>query len=1624
NTNGVTYSVTNRPGYTYTWTITGGTQASGGTSSSITVDWGSPGVGKVSVSASTGCGTAAIVDLNVTIFGNVISITSGDWNVASTWDCNCNPADNDNAIIDSSHTVTVTADEIINNLTIYATATLQHNATRQITVNGDYTNSGTHDGGGDRILLDGAGNIDGIGTVTNVDQFRMMNGNKTVLSSANLTINPVAVTGEIRIENNITVTNNGIITFGGDVWDFNGSENWVNGINSTVYIGGAFFEINGTGTLNASATGNAVRYNGAANQNIKVPTSSYYDLFTEGSNTKTLAGSIIVANDLNIVSTLDVSVNNYNINLGADWINTGALAFAEQSGTVTIDGTANQTITNVNRETFFNFTINKSSGTLTINDDVTVSNTLTMTSGNISTGTDTLILGTGTGNVGTLSRTGGTVVGYFKRWFNTIANPAPVVLFPVGTSTSYRPAEVEFNALSNGALIADFVATSPGTTGLPLGEVPLSPADSIRNTFTEGYWHLKAVNTLSSTTYDLELTGTGFTSYTINASTRILKRATGTTTWTLDGAHANAVSPEAYRDALTGGISDFEFCFGDTSNCTKPVTPAITGADSVCISQAGVAYSVTPTGGSTYNWTITAGLKASGGTGDNITVDWGATGGPGNVQVVETNSTGCTGDPVNKATTIHTVPTSSITGSTNIEENTTGEPYSVTNNSGYTYTWTITGGTQASGGTTNSITVDWGSPGVGNVRVVASTGCNSAAPVDLAVTVYGLISNTGTGDWSLTTTWDCACVPVSTSSVKIIQNSTVTLDANNITISNLTIDTNGTLFDDNFLNFTVTGNLTIHSLAIYSGSQGLTLSGANKTIAGTGRISASGTLSITGGNKTISSGANLNRSPGDVDISAGVTLSNDGSIIIAGDLTGAASSIWTNTANSAMTVGGALLSTGTLNATATGNTVTYNGTVGQSIKPVDYYNVTTTGVSTSTLGKNTIVYGNVNVGASNTLNANGFNMNVRGNWTNTGGTFTAGTGTVTFDGTGTQTITNAAGEQFNHLTIAGTSTVQTAGASDNINVLGNWTNNGTFTQQTGKVTLNGSSAQTIGGGSSTSFNDLELNNASGATVSVPTNMIRTLTLTSGTFTTGGLVTFISNASGTGNIGEITGGAISGNITMQRYIAGDDDWRLLGSPVNGTSLLTWNDDFTMSGFPGSNGPGMSFISVSSYNETATGVKENGYVTPSGIGDGLGLGKGWFLWIGQNLGSAITMNTDLVGDANTGPISVPTSYTTSGGVTEDGWNLIANPYPSDILWDLTVSTTNLTPFAYVWDPNGDSYVSYDQAVGTSTIPSTQAFWVKNAAAGPGSVDFIEANKTVDGNNFYKTYPIPGISLILTGNNFIDSTRIRLVNNSTYNYDPMLDAFSMYSLNAMKANISTVSADPNPIDLSINSMPELDGDVAIPVRVGFSSSISGSNTYTITANLNTVPQGSCVLLEDIFTGTFTDLIANNSYQFTQAAGVNLPPRFLLHISAPLETEITDVSCNGYDDAQVVATAAGTSLTYTWYDANNDTLSETMVSDGSDSLIGLSPGNYSVIAHTSSSICPIQTQLFTITEPAILTSSSSTSGPMCFGDSTGSIDLLPTGGTVPYQFQWSDGSSTEDLVNIWSGDYHVTIT
>lgn len=165
-------------------------------------------------------------------------------------------------------------------------------------------------------------------------------------------------------------------------------------------------------------------------------------------------------------------------------------------------------------------------------------------------------------------------------------------------------------------------------------------------------------------------------------------------------------------------------------------TSEIQGGDG-CQDTGGSIYYVDAVNpGSNYYWYIYGGTITSGNTTNSITVQWGAAG-AGIVRVMESYG-GCgTNGPVKeKNVTIHQTPSmSAIYGSSNYCAGATNAPYHLYNvGPNDILIWTVTGGVITSGQGTNSITVDWGVAGNGNVNVVQSNGyCQKSAdrPVPL-----------------------------------------------------------------------------------------------------------------------------------------------------------------------------------------------------------------------------------------------------------------------------------------------------------------------------------------------------------------------------------------------------------------------------------------------------------------------------------------------------------------------------------------------------------------------------------------------------------------------------------------------------------------------------------------------------------------------------------------------------------------------------------------------------------------------------------------------------------------------------------------------------------------------------
>jgi len=129
------------------------------------------------------------------------------------------------------------------------------------------------------------------------------------------------------------------------------------------------------------------------------------------------------------------------------------------------------------------------------------------------------------------------------------------------------------------------------------------------------------------------------------------------------------------------------------------------------------------------------------------------------------------------------------------------------------------------------------------------------------------------------------------------------------------------------------------------------------------------------------------------------------------------------------------------------------------------------------------------------------------------------------------------------------------------------------------------------------------------------------------------------------------------------------------------------------------------------------------------------------------------------------------------------------------------------------------------------------------------------------------------------------------------------------------------------------------------------------------------------------------------------------------------TDISCNGELDgtATVTGSAPATFCKVTGY------IWET--GDTTTTITGLSPGIYNVTVN-SDDCCPSVHQVV-INQPSVLISLvGNVINNSCSGNSDGSAVATGLGGTAPYQFIWSNGTTNQIITGLASGTYDLTMT
>lgn len=168
----------------------------------------------------------------------------------------------------------------------------------------------------------------------------------------------------------------------------------------------------------------------------------------------------------------------------------------------------------------------------------------------------------------------------------------------------------------------------------------------------------------------------------------------------------------------------------------------------------------------------------------------------------------------------------------------------------------------------------------------------------------------------------------------------------------------------------------------------------------------------------------------------------------------------------------------------------------------------------------------------------------------------------------------------------------------------------------------------------------------------------------------------------------------------------------------------------------------------------------------------------------------------------------------------------------------------------------------------------------------------------------------------------------------------------------------------------------------------------------------------LQGISAGSYTCMITDDG-----GCSISTPTYVVNNQAGTLSIDDVDVDneicSNGLGEITVTASGGAAPLTYTW------THGPTTAYIGN-----LSAGTYECVVADANG-CSLSTgPLNLINESGTLSLTSISAIDEICGNGLGSVDLEVQGGTAPLSFAWSNGSTSEDLINLNAGNYDVTVT
>ncbi len=437
----------------------------------------------------------------------------------------------------------------------------------------------------------------GVQTITwNATGYYCSMPNVVIGNSNNPTINQVtgAQTPGL-IVGNLTINGSSVLNLGTSQWN-GGTESGSTGNGGTLTL-------NGTSRLQLGAAsggqtgsnfplgfsalsiaaGSVVEYTGTTSQTVyDIPSPGYGHLTLTNNSTKSAASDLDIRGNLSINPTATFSAGALTHNLGGNFINDNI--FTQGSSTMVFNGMALQNISGATATTFYNLTTNNTAGNttkgITLNKPTTVTNTLKLTKGHITTSSTNLLIMTAGSNVagssygapGPKVMSGGDVNSFINGPMRKIGNTA--FLFPVGkistgTATTYghHPCGISAPSVVTDAFTAEYIRGSAAY----MGSVSAAGLDHVSNC---EYWNIARTTGTSAVNVSLSWTAASDCNSAVYVNDIPTMKAAhfNGSTWDSYGGLSDASSAVTEGSVTWNSVSTFSlFSLGSTSSSTNPL---------------------------------------------------------------------------------------------------------------------------------------------------------------------------------------------------------------------------------------------------------------------------------------------------------------------------------------------------------------------------------------------------------------------------------------------------------------------------------------------------------------------------------------------------------------------------------------------------------------------------------------------------------------------------------------------------------------------------------------------------------------------------------------------------------------------------------------------------------------------------------------------------------------------------------------------------------------------------------------------------------------------------------------------------------------------------------------------